>query len=207
MPGSSFATMESVVSSILLEIGDEANRRYYVRAMQWAMDAYREITVHESPYYLERKVAIDPDLYFGVIPNDSISLISVGVYRNGEYHSFTKKPNMSIPTVDMEDGLFNMDEADTLAIPEKGGRMGYNGSNIGYWREDRENCRFFVRNYAYLQSSGLVQDTTSDLVTKVVIRYKSNGLDCSKDLCVPVEAKDLLVALVYYKFICKNMSR
>jgi hypothetical protein len=101
--------------------------------------------------------------------------------------------------------LFDMDETDTLTIPERGGKMGYNGSNIGYWREDRENCRFFVRNYAYLQSSGLVQDTTSDLVTKVVIRYKSNGLDCSKDLCVPVEAKDLLVALVYYKFICKNI--
>jgi len=48
-----------------------------------------------------------------------------------------------------------------------------------------ENCRFFVRNYEE---------------SKVIFRYRSNGITCTTENCVPYKAKDLIVAMVVFDF-------
>ena len=174
--------MESLTSAILMEIGDEENRRYYTKAAQWAIDAFRDLNIGYSPFYYERKVTLDPSLYTGDYPNDLVKLLSVGIYLNGEFWPFTEKPNMAMMPPDAEDNIYVGNTNETSDVPEKGYTFGYNGSNIGYWANDPENCRFIVKNFKWNTNNGSYLDTTSDIVTKVVIRYKTTGIDCGKDL-------------------------
>lgn len=205
MNSRSFVTLDNVVGAILLEINDEQNNRYKIKATQWALDEFRNLNIHLSPYYYERKVTLDSDLFTGEYPKDLISLLAVGIYRNGEFWPFTKKQSMSIMAPDMEDNIYESSDNDTETIPEYGVKFGYRGSNIGYWADDSEHCRFFVRNYNYSTYNQSYVDTTSDLIYKVVIRYKTSGLDCTSDLCIPTEARDLIIQKVYYRFMRKNI--
>jgi len=200
-----FVTLDHVVAKVLLEIGDEENRRYYVRAAQWSLDFFRRINMSYSPFYLERKVTVNQDLYYFDTPNDSVKILSVGIYRNGEFWPFTKKPDLSILPVDVEDGIYESDTMDGVSIPDKGHTFGFNGANIGYWKEDTENCRVFVRNYRYSSTVNGYEDYTSAITDKVIVRYKTTGLDCSGDICIPVEADELIAQYVYYKFMRKNI--
>ena len=70
--------------------------------------------------------------------------------------------------------------------------------------EDPENCRFFVRNWRYM-NDGTSFENTSDIVDKVIIRYKTTGINCGNDIMVPSEMQDLIVAKVVYKFAVKNI--
>lgn len=199
-----FVSINTVVSRILLEIGDEENKRYYIRSAQWALDTFRRINVHESPFYLERKATLDPDLFSFDMPKDMVKLLSVGIYKNGEFFPFTKKPDLSLLPEDMEDNIYVPHDSEGVKIPERGGKFGKRTSNVfGYYVEDPEHCRVFVRSSVYT-SQGTV-DNTSDVLDKVIIRYKTTGLDCSGDICVPTEAQDLIVAMVVYKFALKNI--
>lgn len=205
MSGKSFVSIENIVAQILMEIGDEANRRYYIRASQWAINEYRRINISRNPFYLERRVVLDSNLLAADYPNKSIQILAVGVYRNGEFWPFTRKPNMALRPVDAEDSIYVENEVDESDINEYGLGFGYRGDNIGYWVDDPENCRFFVKNYRYNVNNGSYSDTTSDIVTKVVVRYKTDGIDCGNDLCIPIEAQALVIQMVYYKFLRKNI--
>jgi len=205
MSDKKFITIENIVNSVLMEIGDEDNKRYYVRASQWVIDIFRDINLNYTPFYYERKVTLDNDIYAGEYPKDLVKLLSVGVYSNGEFFPFTKRPDMSLLPLDAEDDIYEEDDADLVDIPQKGAGFGYRGANIGYWTDDPENCRFFVRNYKWNSINAAYADTSSDVITKVIIRYKSDGIECQSDLCVPIEAKALIVGMVYYKFMRKNI--
>ena len=198
-----FVDIETVIARILLEIGDEEHKRYYTRAAQWALDAYRRINVHESPFYLERKVTLDADLYYFNTPVDMVKLLSVGIYRGGEFWPFTKKPDMSLLPVDMEDEIYVSHTSETGTIRDKGYLFGSGSSNFGYYVQDPEQCRVFVRNFNLYDSAYV--DTTSNILDKVIVRYKTTGIDCGKDICVPTETQDLIVAMVAYKFAMKNI--
>lgn len=200
-----FVTIDNVVASILMEIGDEDNRRYLTRATQWAIDAYRDINLHHAPFYYERRVSLDTDIFAGDYPQDLVKLLSVGVYRQGEFFPFTKKPDMSLQPADAVDHMYVADANDFTEIPEKGAGFGYRGANIGYWTDEPEHCRFLVKNYRWNTSNLSYTDTTSDIATNVIIRYKSDGIDCASDICIPIEAKQLIVQYVYLKFMRKNI--
>jgi hypothetical protein len=201
---SNFVSIDTIISRILLDIGDEENSRYAIRAGQWALDAYRRINVHLSSFYLERKVTLD-DIYSAPIPKDCVKMLAVGIYRNGEFWSFTKKPELSLMPPDAEDGIYVPDESEGVMLPVTGGKFGRSGSNMGYWVEDPEHCRFFVRNWRYSTRDGVNFDTTSEIADKVIIRYKTTGIDCGNDICVPTEAQDLVVAMAVYKFAMRNI--
>lgn len=205
MSDKNFVTLENVVNTVLMEIGDEDNRRYFIKASQWVIDVFRDINIGYSPFYYERKVTLDNDIYAGDYPKDLVKLLSVGVYYNGEFFPFTRRPDMALLPPDASDNMYTENESDSADIPEKGVDFGYRGANIGYWTNDPENCRFFVKNYRWNTSNSSYSDTTSDVVTKVIIRYKSDGIECQDDLCIPVEAKALIVGMVYYKFMRKNI--
>lgn len=201
-----FVSIDTIIARILLEIGDEEHKRYYTRAAQWALDTFRRINVHESPFYIERKATLDEDLYYFEYPQDLVKLLAVGIYRHGEFWPLTKKPDMSLLPEDMEDEIYVEHDSENNDIVSRGYDFGAKGSNsFGYYVEDPEHCRVFVRNSTYISSSGTYEDTTSNILDKVIIRYKTTGIDCSGDVCVPTEAQDLIVALVTYKFAMKNI--
>jgi len=198
-----FVSIDTIISRILVDIGDEENQRYAIRAGQWALDVYRRINVNLSSFYLERKVTLDA-IYSAPIPKDCIKLLSVGIYRHGEFWPFTKKPDLSLMPVDIEDGIYESHASEGKDIPIRGGKFGRSSSNAGYWVEDPENCRFFVRNWRYL-NNGTSLETTQDIADKVIIRYKTTGIDCGNDVLVPSEAQDLIVSMVVYRFAMKNI--
>lgn len=187
-----FVTLDNIVSSILLEIGDEGNRRYEIKARQWALDEYRRINMHMSDVYLERKVSLD-DNNACDIPEESVKLIAVGIYRvkNGveKFDPFVKSPSMSVQAKDQSDGIYDLTTAPIQS------------SDIGrgsYWIEDRENGRFFVKNYQSVQ--GTITDTTSNIRDRIIIRYRTTGVNLGGDIFIPYEAKDFIVASVSLKF-------
>lgn len=201
---SNFVSIDTIISRILLDIGDEENNRYKIRAMQWALDAYRRVNVHKSSFYLERKATLD-DIYSVDIPQDSVKVLSVGIYRNGEFWPFTKKPDMSLMPVDIEDGIHEPDISEGKEILTRGGKFGRGIKNFGYWVEDPEHCRIFVRNFRFDSTSNNWIDNSSNLLNKVVIRYKTNGINCGGEVCVPSEAQDLVVSMVVYKFAMRGI--
>jgi len=201
-----FVSIETVVARILMEIGDDEHKRYYTRAAQWALDIFRRINMHVSPFYVERKATLDADNYFFNYPQDLVKLLTVGIYRRGEFWPFTKKPDMSLLPVDMEDEIYEPHDSENADIVDKGYGFGTNSSNsFGYYVEDPEQCRVFVRNSRYVTNTGTYIDTTENILDKVIIRYKTTGIDCSGDICVPTEAQDLIVKMVVYEFALKNI--
>lgn len=190
---SNFVSLDSLISSVLLEIGDEANRRYVLKTRQWVLDEYRRVNTHMSNVYLERKVEID-DNHACDIPEECVKLLTVGIYRNGVFDPFMKLPDMQIMPEDQEDGIYDQSDVATTINNESVG---------GYWTEDKEHSRFFVRNYSIV--NGTQTDTTSNVSTKIVIRYRTTGLNPGGDIFIPIEAKDLIVAAVAYKFACKSI--
>lgn len=188
-----FVSIDNLVSSVLLEIEDEANRRYVLKARQWVLDEWRRVNIHMSDVYLERKVEID-DNHACDIPEEAVKLLTVGIYRNGVFDPFVKLPDMEIMPEDVTDGIYDQTDVSTTIN---------NDSVGGYWTLDKEHGRFFVRNYSTV--NGTLTDTTSNISTKIVIRYRTTGLNIGGDMFVPIEAKDYIVAAVYYKFAQKSI--
>jgi len=196
-----FVSIDNLVAEILIRIGDEEKRRYYVRTLQGVLNTIRQINLFYSKEYKEVPVSINNDLKIGAYPKDLVKLISVGIYRHGDFYPFTRRPDMrkTVTGYIDESDLGDTDEFDTGAdsgiyedseIPEMGIKYGAVGSNMGYYVEDDENCRFFVNNY--------------DL-PKVILRYRSNGLECTKENCIPYYAKDMIIAMVEYDFALREI--
>ena len=193
---SNFVSLGTMVASVLLEIGDEGNKKYLIRARQWILDEYRRVNTSISDVYLERKIEVDEN-NIGEIPEDSVKIISVGVYRNGTYRPFMKRNDLSILAEDISDGIYDQtqtaNDIGTSTNPVNG---------LGYWMEDKEHGRLFVRNFR-VDLEGTVQDTTSNIRNRVVIRYRTTGLNIGGDIQIPIEARDFIVAAVAYKFAVK----
>lgn len=197
--------MDEIVSEILLDMGDDANKKYYTRAYQWALNFFREINVNYSSLYKESYVTLN-SIHAGEYPEDLVKLMSVGIYLNGEFWSFTKKSDLSILATG-ENGAYDIEKREGVNIPSKGHRFGRNAHNIAYWQEDEENCRFFVRSFAYNNEYKYWDDNTHKFKREksVVIRYKTTGLNCDSDICLPFEVKDYVVSAVVYKLMLRRI--
>ena len=198
-----FVTLDSLVSAGLLGIGDEQNKRYEVKAIQWVIDTIRRIHVNYSPYYREERLYFDNEDIFSIAyPKDMVKILSVGIYRNDEFWPFTRKPNLSILTTGDDGDEFDYEANEGLTVPPKGSGFGGQPSNMAYWTDDQQNCRIFVRMFSHYNSGSALLDRTEWLKDKgVIVRYKSTGVDCNGDICVPAEARDLVVSKVTYEFM------
>lgn len=202
MAGKGFVNIDNLVSAVLLGIGDEQNKRYEVKATQWVIDTIRRIHVNYSPYYKEEKLYFDnEDLFTIDYPKDTVKILSVGMYRNEEFWSFTKKPDLSILASEEGEMEFDYEANEGLAIPPKGVAYGGQPNNIAFWTDDSQHCRIMVRMFSYYNSMASWLNRTEWLKDKgVIVRYKSTGVDCNGDVCVPIEARDLVIQKVIYEF-------
>ncbi len=190
--GSGFVSIGNIVSEIQYNIDDIETKKYYPLALQKTLNALRNVNVHYARQYKEIAVELDENLKYGSYPTDLIKCISVGVYKNGKFWSFGRTPDMA-KTVTGDGNTFDDDMNENVDIPRRGIMFGAQGYNTeGYWIEDDENCRFFVRNYTG---------------TKVILRYRSNGIDCTTDNCVPYKVKDLVIAMVVFEFALMGKPR
>ena len=186
-----FVSLENLVSEVLMQIDDEESKKYKTKALQRIINTMRDVYVNMRNIYEEVAVTLDEDLRTGEYPIGLVKAISVGVYRNGEYWSFTHKPNMAnTQTSDTEE--YDEDFGENVNIPDRGKGFGARGRNFGYWTRDDKNCRFRVRNYTG---------------NKVILRYRSNGITCTGDTCIPYDAKDIIVQKVVYDFARRGIPR
>jgi len=187
-----FVSLSNIVSEVLYGIFDHEEKKHYGLVLQKVLNSLRNINVHYSKSYKEVEVTLDDNLHTGEYPTDLVKMISVGNYLHGEFWSFTRKPNMA-RTVTGDGNTYDEDFGENTMIPKKGMMFGASGRNaVGYWVEDDENRRFFVRNYTG---------------TKVIMRYRSNGIDCTTDTCIPYIVKDLLVSMVTYDLALMGIPR
>jgi hypothetical protein len=203
MPGSTFISLDKLVSAVLLGIGDETNKRFEVKAMQWVLDTIRRIHVNYSPYYKEVRLNFtNEDLFTIDYPTDTVKILSVGMYREDKFWSFTKNPDMSILASEEGETEFDPEANEGFAVPPKGVAFSAQPTNTAYWVDDPQHCRIMVRMFSYYKSASQWMDRTEWLKVKgVVVRYKATGVDCAGDICVPVEARDLVVNKVIYEFV------
>jgi hypothetical protein len=186
-----FVSLENIVSEILMKIDDMEEKRYQAMALQFTLNAIRDVNVFGTSTYEEVAVELDSDLRTGDYPADLVRALSVGVYKHGEFWSFTNVPDMAI-TMTNGDETPDTNFGENAQIPQRGMRFASRGSNIGYWKRDDKNRRFAVRNY------------TQD---KVILRYRSNGLGCTTRTCVPYDAKDIVVAKAILEFAMLGRPR
>jgi hypothetical protein len=186
-----FVTLENVVSEILMKIEDMEEKRFQVTALQFALNAIRDVNVFGTSVYEEVPIELDSDTRFGDYPSDLVRALSVGVYRNGVFWSFTQAPEMA-KTTTADGEVADNDFGEGVAIPQRGIRFASRGSNFGYWTRDDKHRRFAVRNYSQ---------------NKVILRYRSNGLGCTTQTCIPYDAKDLVVAKSVLGFVMMGRPR
>jgi hypothetical protein len=194
-----FVTLDNLVSAVLLGIGDEQNKRYEVKATQWVIDVIRRVHVSYSPYYKEERFLFsNEDIYSIDYPKDLVKILSVGLYTGAEFYPFTKKPDLSILTSGDDMDEFNSDAGEGTAVPSRGSGYGSQPTNTGYWTDDPQHCRVIVRMFG---GSNSVEKTDWLKDKGVIIRYKSTGVDCAGNVCVPIEARDMIVQKVIYDFM------
>lgn len=188
---SGFVSLENIVSEVLMKIDDMEQKRYQATALQYVLNAIRDVNVFATSTYEEVPIELDEDLRTGDYPSDLVRALSVGVYRNGEFWSFTNIPDMAVTNTN-GDGTPDIEFGENAQIPQRGIRFGARGSNVGYWKRDDKGRRFVVRNYSK---------------NKVILRYRSNGLGCTTQTCVPYDAKDLVVAKTIIDFAIMGRPR
>lgn len=188
-PEAGFVSISNLVSEVLYSINDVEQKRHYARTVQKVLNALRNTNVMYARAYAETPIELDQDLNIGLYPTDLVKVISVGIYKNGEWWSFTRKPNMA-KTITGDGGAYDEDFDENEEIPTRGVKYSKRGSNEGYWVEDDENCRFFVRNYDK---------------TKVILRYRSNGIKCTTETCVPYKMKDFILSKVVYEYALERI--
>lgn len=189
-PKNGFTSLENIVSDIQLQIGDLERKQNYTMILQRVLNVVRDLFVNISPYYKQEPVDINNNLRSGKYPSDLVKIMSVGVYVQGKYFPFTREPSMA-NTVTGDGETFDEDFGEGKEIPRRGWKFGARGYNRqGYWIEDDVNRRFFIRNYE--------ED-------KVIVHYKSNGIDCSKKTCIPYQMKDVIMAMVIYDLALKRI--
>lgn len=203
MAGRGFVSLDSLVAAVLLGIGDETNKRYEVKATQWVIDAIRRVHVNYSPYYKEERLYFDNEDIFSILyPKDTVKVLSVGMYRDDAFWPFTKKNDLSVLASEEGETEFDYDANEGMAVPSKGQGYGAGSSNVAYWTDDTQHCRLLVRMYSYYNSTSSWENRSEWLKDKgVIVRYKSTGVDCNGDICVPTEARDLIVNKVIYEFV------
>lgn len=179
----SMVSLDNLVADIQLTIGDAENKKHYTVILQKVLNAIRSLNVNISPFYKEEEADLNNDLRSIDYPMDCVKVISVGIYVHGEFFSFTRKPTMA-RTVTGDGEQYDEDFGENNDIPRRGYRFGARGYNVGYWVEDDMSRRLFVRNYEE---------------NKVILKYRSNGIDCTKQTCVPYQMKDLIMSMVIYE--------
>lgn len=200
-----FTSIENIVAGVLLEIGDEKNRQFYTRALQWTIDEYRRLYVHRAPFYREVKVQLDTDRYYADYPEGTVKVLAAGVYRNGLFAPFTKSPNLSKWPPDASDNIYEEGDNEGSLVPDKGFGFAARSRNIGYWADDPEECKIYVRNYRWDKYNASFVNNTSDLTGKIIVRVKTTGIDCWEEIKIPYEYRELIIALVTYRFMMKNI--
>lgn len=206
MLSKNFATIQNVVAGILLEIGDEKNKQFYNKAFQWTIDEYRRLFVHVAPMYYEKKVNLETARYSADYPDDAIKILAVGLYKGGEFLPFGKKPNMSMYPEDAADDIWEAGDNEGNDISHRGYGFAAKSEAGGYWSDDPKNRLIYVRNYRWNKINEEYQNNTETLLSgKVIVRYKSTGIDCGADICIPYEYRELLIALVTYRFMRKHI--
>lgn len=199
MANNGFVKLDNLVSAVLLGIGDEQNKRFEIKATQWVLDTIRRIHVSISPYYREERVMFDnEDIYSILYPKDMVKMLAVGMYMGDEFWSFTKKPNLSILTSGDDGDEFDSDSNEGVNVSGGGGGYAAKSTNTAYWTDDPQHGRILVRMFG---GSGNVEKTDWLKDKGVIIRYKSTGVDCGGNVCVPIEARDLIVQKVIYEFM------
>lgn len=181
---SGFVSLENLVTEVLYNIDDVEKKKYYPLTLQKVLNAIRNLNVNHSPLYNEVPMEYSKDLGIIQYPLDLVKVISVGIYMNGKWFSFTNVPEMDrTRTGDGETADEDIGEGGE--VPRRGFRFGARGFNIAYWVDDPANRRLFVRNYEK---------------DKVILKYRSNGVKCTTDVCVPFQMKDLVVKMVTYEY-------
>lgn len=188
---SGFVNLQNLVSEVLLQIGDTEEKKYQALVLQQVINTIRDLNVNFSSQYEETPLTLDTDTRMANWPSDCVKAISVGIYRNGEFWSFTKRPEMAKTSTDWDEG-YDEEIGEGADIPNRGSGFGARGRNFGYWVDDDKNCRVIVRNY---QSN------------KVILRYRSNGIKCTSQTCIPYIAKDLITNMVVYHLAIKNIPK
>lgn len=186
-----FVSLSNIVSEVLLRIGDSEEKKYYALALQFTLNAIRNANVHYVKSYEEVPVTIGEDLGDFDWPQDCVKPISVGTYKHGEFWSFTRKPDMA-KTHTGDGDTYDSDIGEGEDIPIKGVRFGATGFNFAYWTESEKECKIYVRNYTG---------------TKAILRYRSNGINCNADTCVPYLVRDLIISMVVYEFALMGIPR
>lgn len=199
MANNGFVKLNTLVSAVLLGIGDETNKRYEVKATQWVLDTIRRVHVNISPYYKEERMYFDnEDIYSIDYPKDNVKVLSVGMYVGDSFWPFTKRQNLSILTSGSDMDEFDANSNEGILVNSEGNGYATKSTNTAYWVDDPQHCRILVRMFGGKDSV----EKTSWLIDKgVVVRYKSTGIDCGGNVCVPIEARDLIVNKVIYEFV------
>ena len=134
---SGFVSVDNLISEVLYAINDMEKRKYYALALQKIINTIRNIYVNHSGYYEETPIELDENLRTGQFPSDLVKAISVGVYKNGEFVSFTRKSEMARTTTGLGEG-YDEDFNENEDIPRRGIVFGAHGHNIAYWIEDEK---------------------------------------------------------------------
>jgi hypothetical protein len=193
-----FVNLDNLVSAVLLGIGDEQNKRFEIKSTQWVLDAIRRVHVNYSPYYKEERFSFsNEDIYSIDYPSDLVKILAVGIYNGDSFWPFTKKPDLSILTSGDDMDEFDYEAQEGQEVSGKGVGYGSQSENVAYWTDDPQHCRVLVRMFG----TGNVEHTDWLKDKGVVIRYKSTGVDCAGNVCVPVEARDLIIQKVIYEFM------
>lgn len=189
MDTSALITIEEAITRFLLKYRKDTNN--YISYLEHACNALREFMIYDSREYRTEKVSVDA---LGIIemPDDMIGFKDVMVAKDGEWWSFTLRPD-KVNTTTTTAGVEGQDSAFGEGVNVKDGVTTTYGSRGGvnayYYTIDWNARRIFC--------DGIVSDT-------VVLKYVSNGVQVSgttymPDMFTPVVDAYLLWKETYWE--------
>jgi hypothetical protein len=169
-------SLDAFVRRLLAKEGEDNDN--YMRYMQIACDAIRDMHIHDFHIEVTKVVTVDSSTNTFSFPTDYVRYVAIATPIDGRWWTYTREDGM-VPlndddtsadadpsnSVAIQTGLPNISELEPVhSLGQAGGHNEY------YFREDRRNRLF--------QVAGNTPDT-------VVLKYVTNGIDADGLILLP----------------------
>jgi hypothetical protein len=190
IPG--FCTIDEIVSEVQNDIGDAADMGQHFRFAQWVIRGYGQLRQFALPVGKEALLPISAQTSTITIPDDFVEFGDIGINVEGQWWSFTLKPELVSTTTQNcgEETLESTHGEGEVLLENNPLLYGITGGvNPYYYKPDLKNHRIIV--YA----NGL---------TECVLKYISTGISVGTETIIPIIAKEALIAWLHFQRVLND---
>jgi hypothetical protein len=186
---SGYTTPKAIVSAVMLDEGDGSDMGQYKRYLNWVIRGYKQLKMFALPNAKEVRIAVNSDIYAVTLPKDFVKFVSIGRPYKGKMDTFIQYNELIATTTEACGQQTQLDSngENVTQYNDTYNTLYGMGGGIGqyYYKLDLNNDRILING--------------SPILTTVILKYISTGIEIGATTYIPVIAEESLIAYVHWQ--------